>query len=107
MKDYLNVKRMLGQDKKNTDRLTKKEKNETQAILGGNDEMELPLDKFKGYLARLRKEDHRTQMDKKSRWNYEDFLDIGIICKNNFEDDSLGFKVWMDWVMEDPDMNCE
>ena len=107
MKDYLNVKRMLGQDKKNNDRLTKKEKNETQAILGGNDEVELPLDKFKGYLARLRKEDHRTQMDKKSRWNYEDFLDIGIICKNNFEDDSLGFKVWMDWVMEDPDMACE
>ena len=105
MKDYLNVARMLGKDKKNLDKQTKKEKIETNAIMSG--EVELPADKFKGYLSRLRTEDHRHQQDKKSRYHYEDWLKIGIICKNNFDDDDEGFQVWLDWTREDPDIKVE
>lgn len=99
LSEFLNVDRMLGRDKKN-DKQTKKEKNETKAIC--SDGVELSADKFRGYLARLRKEDHRTISEKKSRWHYEDFMKIGMICKNNFDDNEVGFDIWRTWVREDP-----
>ena len=99
MSEFLNVDRMLGKSKKN-DKQTKKEKNENKAIC--SDGQELDREKFCGYLARLRKEDHPTITDKKSRYHYEDFCKVGMICKNNFGDDEVGFDVWRTWVREDP-----
>jgi hypothetical protein len=99
MKEFLNTKRMLGQDKKN-DIQSKKEKNETKAICG--DGVELDKEKFEGYLSRLRVSDHPTNNEKKSRFHYEDFCSVGMICKNNFDDDEEGFDVWKVWVRSDP-----
>jgi hypothetical protein len=100
MKLYLNFDRMVGIDKKKNDKLTRKEKNETSAIL--KEGYELPEDKFKQYLSRLRRNDDPSNSKKKSRWHYEDWLSIGMICWNNFKDTDKGFQVWLDWTKTDP-----
>jgi hypothetical protein len=105
MKQFLNVDRMKGIDKKKNNKLTLKEKNETSAILKEGDE--LPENKFKQYLSRLRRNDDPNDNTKKSRWHYEDWLAIGMICWNNFKDKDKGFQVWLDWTKTDPDTEDE
>tara|TARA_R110000824_G_scaffold370187_4_gene559762 strand:+ start:531 stop:4064 length:3534 start_codon:yes stop_codon:yes gene_type:complete len=104
MKEFLNVDRMMGKDRK-TDNQTIKEKNETKAIC--QEGSGLPKKQFLGYLDRLRKTDHPSQMDLRSRWHYEDFVKIGMICKNNFKSDEDGFQIWFNWTKEDPDYDDE
>ncbi len=101
--EYVNVPRMNGTDKKHNDKISQKEKSETksihQAIVG------LPKEKFVGYLNRLRKKDDETRDHLRSRFNYDDFLKIGLIAYNNFADRDEGFSVWLDWVKSDPTMS--
>lgn len=45
---------------------------------------------FQSYLDRL-----------KNRYGYDDFIKVGAICHTNFEGNSQGFGVWLQWVNKD------
>ena len=43
------------------------------------------------------------------RYKYEDWVKVGMVCHTNFDGDTKGFAIWLDWSGEDedgePDMN--
>lgn len=48
------------------------------------------IKQFKSYLTRL-----------KNRYGYDQFMDVGFACYNNFDGSSKGFGVWLEWVTAD------
>ena len=54
-------------------------------------------EQLEGYLNRLNAE----------RYHYDNWLSIGVICYNNFEDKDEGYDLWRDWTNKDEDLKTE
>tara|TARA_R110000772_G_scaffold194952_1_gene305661 strand:- start:33 stop:3434 length:3402 start_codon:yes stop_codon:yes gene_type:complete len=102
-KEFLDEDKLFGRDKMKDGQLSKQDKEATNAILSSS--TELPIEKFQSYLERLRKVDCPGDETKKSRYHYSEYVNVGIVCWNNFADKDRGFDVWCQWVRADPEVS--
>jgi hypothetical protein len=103
VEDFFNVAKMTT-DKGDGDKavVSKLEESENKAICAEG--FQLDESRFKSYLSRLRTEDHPTQTELESRYHYNWWMRIGLICKNNFGEDE-GFDIWREWTLKDPHLD--
>jgi hypothetical protein len=101
-REYINEDILFGRNKVKDAQLSKQDTNATNAILSSS--TELPLEQFQSYLDRLRKVDCPGDDLKLSRYHYTNYVQVGMVCWNNFLDKDKGFDVWAKWVREDPEV---
>ena len=72
----------------------------TETISDSDSDLEFTIDdlprcskeQFVGYLDRLND----------SRFQYNDWLSVGIVCYNNFDGEDEGYDIWREWSKRDP-----
>lgn len=85
-----------------SDKLNKGKKKQPRAIRNSQSDSDLvsrqvmtcPENQFKSYLERL----------KVHRWSYDNWIAVGIMCYNNFNGSDVGFKLWLEFTMRDPQL---
>jgi hypothetical protein len=107
-KDYLNPGRMLRKERVN--RTSNVENRTAMALAGGmavnavlpptggvsqQDIPKINQQTFERYIDRLSKENNK-------RYTYEQWLEVGMMCYNNFDGSDTGFTIWMSWTQKDP-----
>ena len=95
-KKYLNVAKMRGAQKKKRDNQTREQQREVVAVSGDtSNNSGISEDLFMEYLNRL------DISEGSKRYKYQPWVDMGIICWNNFRGEDNGFTIWMTWAHKD------